>query len=425
MQKIFNSIFLSQIKSFLQDSLIYTFINLLNKLIPFILLPILVRIVSVEQYGVYSLFITIETVLVPLISFNIHGALTRHYYLDEKFSLKDYISTMSSISITATVFFFSISILLPYNFNYFSGITKIILVLSVLTSGLSGLINIVSTLLRVKRKPWQFGGYIVTLSIVTLLFTIFMALLNPQAFNLVLGRLMSFLIISILGIIILYRMDIFNLYIKKKWLVRILKFSLPTIPYSFSALVFVFADRFMIEYFLGISHVGYYSAIVQVASMISVLAMSYNAAWVPWLFENLKKKDKSVDLFIIKISYYIMFSFLVAGSIFCLIFPIIAKLVLVKDYVDYLYIGYPIIFGFVLQGCYFVVAPYIFYVEKTSYLAYSGIFVAIINILLNYFLIPRYGIVGSSYSTLVSWLILFILTISISSKIYIMPWRLK
>ena len=201
-----------------------------------------------------------------------------------------------------------------------------------------------------------------------------------------------------------------------------LKVSLPTVIYRLSAFIFVMSDRFLINHFLGAKEVGYYAAICQIAAIMSIIVGSFNVAWMPWLFENLKKNDKKTNLFIVKTSYYLMALILFGGVLFCFIYPFIAKIFLIESFYPYISVAYPIIMGLAFQGIYLVVSPYTFYTGRTKYNAIIGVLVAIINVGLNLFLIPKYGIWGAGYAYLSSWFSLAVLFFLFSRIAYPMPW---
>jgi O-antigen/teichoic acid export membrane protein len=410
------------LKSFFSDSAIYTLLNLLNKAVPFLMLPIIIRIVNTEEYGIYSLFITLETLLIPIVSLNTHSALSSHYFQDD-LNLNQYLSSIIYFLLLTTLFFGVISIFIPQNFAAIIGLEKKIIIMAMLTAGINGLFNLVSTLFRLQRKPWIYGLFTIGNSVFLLLGVIlFLIWLKPDSDSLVLGRVASFAVFTLLTIIMLRNFKLLSLIFKKKLIENILAFSLPTIVFSLSAFVFSASDRFLIQHYLGTEAVGHYSAIYQVASLISVLGMSLNAAWIPWLFENLKKKDSVTDIIIVKISYGLMIGFLGCGLLFCMLFINISKTILTAEYYPFIKTGIPIIIGFVFQVLYFIVSPYISFVEKTKYLAYGGIGVAIINVTLNLFLIPTLGIIGAAYSNCISWICLFIYSSYCSSRVYPMPW---
>jgi O-antigen/teichoic acid export membrane protein len=421
---VFNKIKLSEnLKSFLSDSIIYTFLNIFNKAIPFVLLPIIVRLVSTEIYGEYSLFVVLESLLIPIISLNIHVAISTHFYI-ENIDLKEYISTIIFSFYALVGVSLCFIVILPEKIILLSGLSKDYFFMALFTASIMGLMVMVSSLFRLQRKPWRYGFYSLSQSFLLLIIILSFCLWNPSFHMLVLGRITFSIIFFLITIYILFRSKFLALTFSKNWFKRALKFSFPTAFYSISAFIFLSSDRFLINHFLGKEDVGLYSAIFQLASVVSVVSMSLNAAWMPWLFENLKKNDEKINTFIVKLSYALIIGLLFIGLIACLVFPFIARIILPEQYHAYLSIAYPIIFGFAIQGIYFIVSPYVFYREKTKYNAYIGGFVAIINVLLNILLIPKLGIQGAAYAALFTWILLASLFFIFSIKVHKMPWQI-
>src|SRR5690606_33553706 len=59
---------------------IYLGSNIISAAVPFILLPILVRLISTEEYGQVALFTALVNVALPLVGVNTLGAVKRRYF---------------------------------------------------------------------------------------------------------------------------------------------------------------------------------------------------------------------------------------------------------------------------------------------------------------------------------------------------------
>jgi O-antigen/teichoic acid export membrane protein len=407
--------------SFISDTLIYSILNITNKFIPFLLLPIIIRMLSTADYGQYSFFITIETMLIPIVTLNVNAALSRHFYSDD-IILSEYLSTL-----VYSIFGFSIIALLllaalPDSVILKIGITRININFSIIAAAIAGIISIVLNLFRLQRRPWLYGLFSVIQSLF-LFFSIYIfCSLKSTSEMVIYGRVVYYFIILFFVIYFLYNRSYLLQKFQFKYLKRVLKFSFPTLIYSLTALVFLSSDRIFIKYYLGDQAIGFYSAIYQLSSLVSILGMSMNAAWMPWLFENLKKKNEATNIFIVKISYLLVILFFLFGLIYSLLFPYLAKFILPISYEKYFYLAIPLIFGFVFEGIYLVVSPYLYYAEKTKYNAYIGIFISLINVSINFILIPFYGIGIAAISFFCSWFLLACLFFIISNRVYPMPW---
>jgi len=411
----------NNLKSFLLDSSIYTFLNILNKAIPLLLLPIIVRMLTTEDFGRYSLFISVETLLIPIVSLNLHAALSRHYYSDD-FIISDYLSTIMYSILGISFFFFLFIFVVPDFLIKFLGLSSDFFKIAILSASLMGILGMISNLFRLQRKPWFYGIFSILQSLTLFLIIYIFCYINPTYKSVVFGRFFYVISFFLLSILFLRYKKYLLIIFRKKIFDKALKFSLPTVIYSLSAFVFVSSDRFFINHFLDAKEVGYYAAIYQVASVISILGASVNAAWMPWLFENLKKKDYLTNIFIVKLSYGLIFAFCIIGLFSSLLFPFFVKIILPIQFHNHLYLLTPLIFGFVFEAIYYIVSPYLFYAEKTKYNGYIGVTIAIFNVSLNLFLIPYIGIYGAAITACCSWVLLAITFFVFSSKVYSMPW---
>lgn len=411
----------NSIKSFVSDSSVYVLVNIINKVIPFILLPIIIRLLNAEDFGKYSLFLTIEGLLIPIITLNLSVALSKHYFVKE-INLKKYMSTIFFGMLLISLIFYLIILLIPGSIIAISGMEKYYFSLAIFTAFIGAFIAMILNLFRLQRKPISYGVFLIFQSLFLLLVVIIFINFNPNFDTIINAKVFAMIVFLIASIILLLKIKLISIDFDMFWFKKAFKFSLPTVFYSMSAIVFISSDRFLIENFLGFAELGYYAATYQLASLISLLGMSVNAAWMPWLFENLEKNDNKINITIVKLSYTLIAMFIFIGFIFSIIFPFLAKIYLPENFHPYIWLGYLFIGGFVLEAIYLIVSPYLYYVEKTIYNFYIGIFIAAFNISINYIYIPIYGISAAAYSMFFSWLLLALLFFYASKKNYKMPW---
>ena len=73
------------IKSVLKSKLfkssgIYTITSLINASIPFLLIPLLTKKLSTEEYGILSMTTIVLNILTPLVGFSAVGSINRKYF---------------------------------------------------------------------------------------------------------------------------------------------------------------------------------------------------------------------------------------------------------------------------------------------------------------------------------------------------------
>ena len=82
-----------------KDSLVYTFADVINKAIPFLLLPVLTHYLAPDDYGVIAAFGSFMGVVSMFISLSMNGAVSVNYYILEKSELAKYVASVLSISV--------------------------------------------------------------------------------------------------------------------------------------------------------------------------------------------------------------------------------------------------------------------------------------------------------------------------------------
>ena len=89
--------------SLFQNTGIYTLTSIINAAIPFLLLPVLTRYLTPEDYGIVSMLALLVSLASPFIGININGAISRQYYNREEVDLWSYVFNGFLILITNTI----------------------------------------------------------------------------------------------------------------------------------------------------------------------------------------------------------------------------------------------------------------------------------------------------------------------------------
>ena len=99
--------------SLLKNASVYTVSNLINALIPFLLIPVLTRYLTPEDYGITAMMGVMIGFLTPFIGLSLHGSISVNFYKKDEFNFPEYVSNclliliLTSICATFLVIFFS------------------------------------------------------------------------------------------------------------------------------------------------------------------------------------------------------------------------------------------------------------------------------------------------------------------------------
>lgn len=402
---------------------IYTLASLINAGIPFLLLPILTKYLTPEEYGLLAIIQIFIVFTVPFVSINISSIIQlKYHHLDQK-EFASLVSSTLIIPIIAIIIVLLFFILTESLINSFLNISLIWLLTIPLIAFMQILPQTVLSIYQISERPIDYGKYQILLAVVNLILTIgFVVMLKLGWEGRVLAILLSYTVFTMIGMYLLVKMKLIVFKINKEYIQEALKLGLPLIIHVVSGALFMMSDRLFISYYLGNSEVGIYAVGAQVAMIALIVQQSFNQAWVPYLFKNLKTNLYENKVKIVKISYIVFIFFLILPYIvYLLSHPIFSFLIDAKFSGSIQYVFW-VALGFSFLGMYKVVANYIFYEKRTVILSILTFTSLILNFILNYFLIHKFGTIGVAYATAITIGVFFIFVFIIANKIHKMPW---
>lgn len=386
----------------LQHSKNYFISNVATKGLALISVPIMTRILMPSDYGVLSLFNGYQSVFVAVLTLNCYTALGR-YFFDAKGDFEDFFGT---------TIIFNLSLLGLYLILFLvfkSDIVKILrlpentivfIVPAVITYSISSWYEqFYSSLKRSKHIAYR------NVFIAYFTFGLSVLLIMIRKDDRYLGSLQASLIIGILSSIYYFRLlrsDI-NLVFKKTHLKYMMSYSIPLLPYTLSYVILGQIDRIMIGNFSGTSSVGLYSFAYNIGMLLTLVTSAIFQAWQPDFFTHMNDKNYS------KIDADAEFIFkIILGCSLPLIFlgKEIGMILGGKNFQESLYLVPIIVIGYVFNSIFSFYAWGMGYAKKNIYLTLSVGIPALINIILNYFLIPRFGYSSAAYATTISYIVM-------------------
>jgi len=413
-------------KSLLKNSSIYVLGDVLNKAVPFLMLPVLTRYFTPEDYGVISVFGVFVAILAVFTGLSIHGAISVNYYTMKKEDLKVYIGNcMIILNISTILVLLIVYILQSWILEKLNMDTKWLYV-AVFLSYASFVANINLSIWMAEQKPKPYSIYQVlqTLTVTTLII-IFVIGFGMNWEGQLIANAIGVFVFSMVSFVLIVKRGYLVLRYNAEYINDALKFGIPLIPHVLGGLIRTGADRIIIMSILGATATGVYAVGYQMGMVISVLVIAFNKAWSPYLFnvlsssptiESKKKMVLFTYLYFIGILVFaLIYSFVVN---MCIPYFLGDKFGQSSDYIIYFSVA------FAFEGMYYMVANYIFYAKKTHILAYVTFVVALLHIGLIYLLIGINGVVGVAQASVISSVVTFTMVWLLANRVYGMPWNI-
>ena len=408
---------------FFKDTSIYTISDILNKMVPFILLPVLTRYLTPEDYGIIAMFFVFTSVLGIVMTLETNTAITVNYFKISREELKVYIFNILLIVAIATSFTLITIMLFHTTISELLAIPVEWLFIGVVVTLLQFVTTINLLLWQSERNPIPLGIYQIAQTIVNLSLSLLLIISFGMEWE---GRLIAVSIASIifgmLSLVFLFKRDYLKFKFSKEAINDALKFGVPLLPHALSVWIRTGVDRIFITMLVSASATGLYTVAFQIASVITILTKAFNKAYSPYLFKkltNITERDKEQ---IVKYTYLYFITLLLLAGALSLITPFLIESFLgesfqkAKDYIPW------IAFSFAFYGMYLMVVNYVLFTKKTASLSYVTISASILHIILSYLLISYNGILGAAQATTTTSLVVFLAVWRLSQKLYPMPW---
>ncbi len=412
-------------KSLLKSLSIYTFSNVLNASIPFLLLGFLTNKLSPADYGLISIFQLILSLTIPFTGLNAEGAVSREYFSEEtnKANFSHYVSNSVFLVVVVSIIVMIVFLLTGDYIQQLTDFPSPWLWVVVVCAFSNNISEILLSVWQVKYKSIQYSIFRIVKTLVELGLSVFLILAIKSSWeSRINGQLIASFIFVLLAFFFLYKEKLLKKGINRKNIKDIIQFGVPLIPHVTGAVLISMADRLFITKMVSLSEAGLYAVGFQVAQIISLIQNSFNLAWVPWFYGKLNEKSDTTNLKIVKFTYFYFLLMILITIGLTLFTPILFELFLGKDYSKAVKFVFWIALGFSFNGMYKMVVNYFFYIKQTYWVSLITFLTAGINLVLNFVLINKNGSIGAAQATSIAFFIQFIFVWILSAKKYNMPW---
>lgn len=405
-------------------ALIYLGANILNAAIPFLLMPILTRILSPADYGIIGMFNMTLSIFSAFTGLSVHGAIAIRSFQMEKHELAQYISTCIGILLLSTVIMLAVTVLFGDRVAQFVGIPTSWLLIAVVLSGVQFIANIQLALWQVKGQAKHFASFQVMQSLINIVISLLLILVAGMAWQgRVLGQVITGGVVSVVAIIWLAKANYLVSPIKwRQYADDALRFGIPLIPHIIGATMMLVAGRLIITNFLDVASTGIYMVAMQFGMVFGFIGEAFSKAYSPWLYSKLKDESKTSNQLIVGISYFCFISFFVVscavGALIYVLFPYFVG----NSFLSARNIVFWLVLGNGFSAMYYVVSGFIFFSSKTKYISISTVVSGLISLVVTFSLIKPWGILGAGVGFFISQVSMFLLAWYISARIYPMPW---
>lgn len=382
-------------------SLWFTICNIAQKGIALICTPIFTRILTTQQYGVYTIYQSWYQILTIFATLNLSAGVFNNGLTKYPEKKNVFISSLLGLSTTVTFIFFVVYIIHPEFWNNLLGLSTIFVV-----AMFAQLLFEPAYLFwsAEQRYCYKYRSLIFTTMIIAIGSPVLGIISVISTDYKAEARVLSFVLVQVVIGLFFFIRAFYNgkSFFNKFFWKYALAFSIPLIPHYLSMTILNQSDRIMIDKMVGTSEAAIYGIAYTLAMMMTIITGAINNSFIPYTYQNIKeKKYKDIGT---NANYVLL---LVAmGCIAAMAFgPELIKLFATDEYYNAIWVIPPVAAAVYFMFLYPLFANVEFYYEKTKFVMIASCSGALLNIILNYYFINIYGYLAAGYTTLICYIV--------------------
>ena len=417
----------AKLRELSKNMAIYGLGDVAISVVNFFLLGLYVKYLSAADYGVLGLLGSVEVIAKIVFRFGLDGSFMRFFYDCETDSDRQ--------QLASTIFFFLLAlngiVLLALLFwaptlagAMFGdpGQTRALRLVLFNTFAI-GFTFLPFHVLRMERRSATFSLLTLARSVLTVALRMLLVVGLGMS---VVGVVLADVVVTIALMAVLARWfaplirPVFSLAILRK----ALAFGAPRVPHAAAQQVMAVADKPILTLFTSVQNIGIYSMAVSFGLTQKLFLSAFESAWAPFYYATVREPD-APRVFRVVTTYGVALLALLTAGLSAVGRDVAAAMThgyfIAPDDVRWSAVGSVITWtsvGVLLQGIYLLTSIGLNITRHTQYYPIATIAAAGTNVLLNFLLIPRFGIVGAGWANAAAYGVQAALGFAFSQRFY-------
>jgi O-antigen/teichoic acid export membrane protein len=365
----------------------------------FLLLPLYVNYLSKADYGVLALLASVEATVKLFFRWGIDGAFMRFWYdCGDEHERQRLASTLFLFLVAANgvllVASLAVAPFLSTRLLQSEGYT-LALQLVLLNTFAIGFTFIPFHVLRIQGRAREFSGLTLARSASTLVLRL---LLVVGAGLGVMGVVVADVVVTAVLLVVMLRwfIPLLRPVFAPEILRKSLAFGLPRVPHGFALQLMSVGDRFVMTRYLPVQDIGVYSIGVSFGLIEKIVLGAFEYAWAPFYYATAREPDAERVFSTITTYGVAVLALMTAG-----LSAIASDLLALATHGQYIAAAGIVMWtaiGVFFYGIYLLTSIGLNITARTGYYPVTTAIGAVLNIGLNFALVPGFGIIGAAWA---------------------------
>ena len=420
---------MSGLKSLAKETAIYGVSSIVGRFLNYLLVPVYTIALPASSggYGVVTNIYAWVALMLVLLTCGMETGFFRFANKGQDDPMRVYSTTLLSVSF-GSVIFVALGLLflepiagwLEYGEHpWYIGMMMIVVAMDAIQS-------IPFAYLRYKKRPIKFAA-------LKLLFIFLNIALNLFYYVVLKGNdvgyafLFNLVCTSVVMLCMIPELRGFTYVLDRELLKRMLRYSLPLVILGVAGILNQVADKIIFPFVYpdeaeATVQLGIYGAASKIAMIMAMFTQAFRFAYEPFVFGKSKEKD-SREMYAQAMKFFIIFTLLAFLAV--MFYLDILRHIIGRDYWDGLRVVPIVMAAEIFMGIYFNLSFWYKLIDETRWGAYFSLTGCTILILMNVFLIPKYGYIACAWAGFTGYGVAMLLSYFVGQKKYPIQYDLK
>lgn len=420
---------MSGLKSLAKETAIYGVSSIVGRFLNYLLVPVYTIALPASSggYGVVTNIYAWVALMLVLLTCGMETGFFRFANKGQDDPMRVYSTTLLSVSIGSVVFVVlgllflePIAGWLEYGEHpWYIGMMMIVVAMDAIQS-------IPFAYLRYKKRPIKFAA-------LKLLFIFLNIALNLFYYVVLKGNdvgyafLFNLVCTSVVMLCMIPELRGFTYVLDRELLKRMLRYSLPLVILGVAGILNQVADKIIFPFVYpdeaeATVQLGIYGAASKIAMIMAMFTQAFRFAYEPFVFGKSKEKDRR-EMYAQAMKFFIIFTLLAFLAV--MFYLDILRHIIGRDYWDGLRVVPIVMAAEIFMGIYFNLSFWYKLIDETRWGAYFSLTGCTILILMNIFLIPKYGYIACAWAGFTGYGVAMLLSYFVGQKKYPIQYDLK
>ena len=404
----------------LRSGAIYGVANVIAAGVPFLLLPILTRVLTPSQYGEVVSFYMLVAVSGSVAGLSLQAAVGVRWLDLSRGDPRRYTASAILLVFLST----GVAALLASALAPLAGIelSAPICALAAVVAGSNVLQGIRFAVWQSCERPLPAATLQVSSAVLNIALSLLAVLvLQMGGTGRIVGATVASVIVAVAGAWLLIR-ERSATHPSVIDLRALLRFGLPLTPHTLAGALLANADRFAVSTQLGSGALGIYGTAAQLGMVINVMADAAVKAYSPSMYRLLSRNTPRSRLRVVAITYLSIPVWLLIAGVLWVAYFLLGTWLLGDRYLDAIELSGWFLFGGALTGVYLNIAGLFFFTGKTEWVSVATVSASVFALLLAPHAVSSSGLNGGGMTYLCAQFAMLTAAWVLSRQIRPMPW---